>query len=225
MFRYGNCRLGDRHILEIVGKNPELTYVDAKICPNRRVFTIDNPNWNITGLTIEDFSSEWGAPFGSKELILKPGKSIQIEVACTDLSVAYVDMPKGGIIDVFIDNKFKLSQTTNIPFVDSDKNDNFIENRKGILNLCFGLHKVRLEAKEASVAVLGIFTYDSRPNLNSERRLTGLATGVEILEFTLPFKARPLVICTGGLTVKKEDIYETKVKFSGTSGSYECIGE
>ena len=58
MFRYGNCRLGDRHILEIVGENPELTYVDAKICPNRRIFTIDNPNWNISGLKIEDFTSE-----------------------------------------------------------------------------------------------------------------------------------------------------------------------
>jgi hypothetical protein len=82
-----------------------------------------------------------------------------------------------------------------------------------------------LEAKGAPVALLGIFTYDSRSNLNSERRLTGLATGGEIVEFTSPFKTRPLVICTGGLSVKNEDIFETKVKFSGTSGSYECIGE
>lgn len=225
MFRYGRCRLGDRHILEIVGENAELTYVDAKICPNRRIFTIDNPNWNIPGLMIEDFYSEWGAPYGSKKITLEPGKYVEIEVVCTDVSVAYVDKPDGGTLEIFVDDLLRSSQPSNTGFVDTDKKVNFLENRKGILNLGFGLHKVRLEAKEAPVALLGIFTYDSRSNLNSERRLTGLATGGEILEFTLPFKTRPLVICTGGLSVKKEDISETKVKFSGTSGSYEVIGE
>jgi hypothetical protein len=225
MFRYGRCSLGDRHILEISGTNPELTYVDSKICPNRRTYFTDNPEWNIPGLTVEDFASEWGAPYGAKKIVLEPGKSIEIEVACTDFSVAYVDMPKGGTLNIFSDDVLKLFQPTNIPFIDTDKETSFIENRKGILNLGFGLHKVRLEAKEAPVVVLGIFTYDSRSNLNSERRLKGLATGGETLEFTLPFKARPLVICTGGLSVRNEDIFETKVKFSGTSGSYECIGE
>ena len=134
-------------------------------------------------------------------------------------------MPKGGTLSVIVDNQPKVSQPTNLAFVDTDKKANFLENRKGILNLGFGLHKVRLEAKEASVAVLGIFTYDSRSNRNSERRLTGLATGGEILEFTLPFRTRPLVICSGGLSVKKDDISDLKVKFSGTSGSYEVIGE
>jgi hypothetical protein len=225
MFRYGRCRLGDRHILEIVGENAELTYVDAKICPNRRIFTIDNPNWNISDMTTEDFASDWGSPYGSKKLILKPGKSIEIEVACTDVSVAYIDMPHGGTLNVIIDNKLKLSQNTNISFIDSDKKANFLENRKGILNLGFGLHKIVIETKDSPVAVLGIFTYDSRSNLNSERRLAGMAAEGEILEFSLPFKARPLVICSGGLSVKKDDIAENRVKFSGTSGSYEIIGE
>jgi hypothetical protein len=225
MFRHGRCSLGDRHILEIVGKNAELTYVDSKICPNRRFFTIDNPNWNISGLPVEDFASEWGAPYGSRKIILKPGKSVEIEVVGSDISIAYVDMSKGGVLNVYVDNKLKLSQKTNVPFIDTDTKVNFIENRKGILNLGFGIHKVRLEAKDEPVAILGIFSYDSRPNLNSERRLVGLAIGGEVLDFTLPFKARPLVICTGGLSVKNEDIGETKVKFSGTSGSYEIIGE
>lgn len=225
MFRYGRCRLGDRHILEIAGENAELTAVDAKICPNRRMLTVDNPNWKISGKSIENFTSEWGAPYGSKKVVLKPGQSIEIEVACTDVSVAYVDMPYGGVLDVFVDNQLKLSQPANVPFVDTDKKDNFLENRKGILNLGFGLHKVRLEAKEAPVSILGIFTYDSRSNLDSERRLAGLACGGEIVEFTLPFKTRPLVICSGGLSVKNEDVTEAKVKFSGTSGSYEVIGE
>jgi len=166
-----------------------------------------------------------GERLGSKKVILEPGKSIEIDVVCTDVSVAYIDMPKGGTLNVIVDNQQKLSQPTNLAFIDTEKKANFIENRKGILNLGFGLHKVHLEAKEASVSVLGIFTYDSRPNLNSERRITGLATGGEIIEFTLPFKARPLVICNGGLSVKNEDIFETKVKFSGTSGSFICIGE
>jgi len=225
MFRYGRCSLGDRHILEITGQNAELTYVDAKVCPNRRMLTIDNPNWNISGHRIESFTSEWGAPYGSKKVTLKPGQSIEIEVACTDVSAAYVDMSNGGVLDVYIDNQLKLSQPTNVPFVDTNKKANYLENRKGILNLGFGVHKVRLEAKEGSVAILGVFTYDSRSNLNSERRLTGLANGGETLEFTLPFRARPLVFCSGGLSVKKEDITETKVEFSGTSGSYEVIGE
>jgi hypothetical protein len=225
MFRHGRCSLGDRHILEIGGENGELTSVDAKICPNRRMLAVDNPNWKISGQKIENFTSEWGAPYGSKKIVLKPGQTIEIEVVCTDVSVAYVDMPAGGVLDVFVDNQLKLSQPANVAFVDTDKKDNFMENRKGILNLGFGLHKVRLQAKGSPVAVLGIFTYDSRSNQNSERRLAGLATGGETVEFTLPFKARPLVICSGGLSVKKEDISESKVKFSGTTGSYQIVGE
>lgn len=226
MFRHGNVSLGDRHILEIVGQNAELTYVDSKICTNRRTFIVDNPNWNNPiGSIIQDFDSEWGAPYGSKKLILEPGKSAEIEVVCTDISVAYVDMQSGGTLNIFVDNQLNLSQPANMPFIDTDKKVNFLENRKGVLNLGFGLHKVRLEAKDAPVAVLGIFTYDSRPNRTFERRLTGLATGGEAIEFTLPFKSRPQVICTGGLTVKKEDISERKVIFSGNAGSYEVIGE
>jgi hypothetical protein len=73
--------------------------------------------------------------------------------------------------------------------------------------------------------VLGLFSYDSRSNHSFERRLTGIARGGEVLEFTLPFRTRPLVLCTGGLTVKKENIYKDKVLFSGASGSYQVIGE
>lgn len=225
MFRFGRCRLGDRHILEIAGENAELTAVDAKICPNRRFLTVENPNWKIPGKRIENYTSEWGAPYGSKKVVLKPGQSAAIDVACTDISVAYVDLPSGGVLDVFVDNLLKLSQPANKAFVDTDKKENFLENRKGILNLGFGLHKVRLEVREAPVSILGIFTYDSRSNLDSERRLSGIATGGETVEFSLPFKSRPLVICSGGLSINIEDITETKVKFSGTSGSYEVIGE
>ncbi|SDM71627.1 hypothetical protein [Kriegella aquimaris] len=225
MFRHGRTRLGDRHILEIKGDNPVLTYVDSKINPNRRFFPMDNPNWNINGINTEEFVSEWGAPYGSKMMTLKPGKYLEIDVLGTDLSIAYVDNPHGGILDVYIDGELKLSQPSNVGFVDIDRKTNFLENRKGILNLGYGMHKVRLEAKNSAVKVLGVFSYDVRPNRDAERRVTGLASGGEVLEFSLPFKARPFVICGGGLSVETEDISKSSVKFSGGSGSFEIIGE
>jgi len=53
----------------------------------------------------------------------------------------------------------------------------------------------------------------------------GFANGKEVVKFSLPFKAKPIVICTGGLKVKSEDISKISVLFSGTTGSYEIIGE
>ncbi len=225
MFRYGRTRLGDRHILEIKGANSTLTHVDSKINPNRRFFPMDNLNWKANGIKILEFSSEWGTPYGSKMITLMPGEFVEIDVLCTDLSVAYVDNPEGGVLEVYVDDELRLSQASNIGFVDTDNNVNFLENRKGILNLGFGLHKVRLEAKQKHINVLGIFSYDSRPNLDSERRITGLASGGEVMEFSLPFKARPLVICSSGLSVETENISKTNVRFSGDYGSFEIIGE
>jgi hypothetical protein len=225
LFRYGRCSLGDRHILEITGENAMLSFVDAKICPDRFFYPIDNPNWKISGPVFEEFNSEWGAPYGTKVVTLEPGRSVEIEVACTDISVAYADMPNGGTFEVFVDSKLKLSQAADVGFIDTDSKVNYLENRKGILNLGYGLHKIRIEAKGAAIKIFGIFTYDSRSNHNAERRFFGLARGGEMIEFSLPFRSRPLVICTGGLTVRSEDIDETKVIFSGTSGSYQIIGE
>jgi hypothetical protein len=226
LFRYGRTRLGDRHILEITGANAKLTYVDSKINPGRMFFPVIHQKWNFDDpVKAVDFNSEWGAPFGSKMITLKKQRSACIDVVCTDISVAYVDRPDGGILDVYVDGKLMLSQPTNQAFTDSDKKIIYCENRKGILNLGFGLHSVRTESGNGSVDLLGIFTYDSRPNRQSERRITGTASGGDTVEFSLPFRARPFVICTGGLTVRNEDISETKVKLSGTSGTYEIIGE
>jgi hypothetical protein len=225
MFRFGRCTTGDRHILEITGRNAMLTYVDAKINPARRFFPVDNPNWEITDMAAEDFQSEWGAPYGTKKIIIEKGKYAEIEVVCTDISVAYADRPDGGILDVFVDGNLKISQSTGIPFIDTDKKANFIENRKGIPDLGYGIHKVRVEARNAPVILLGVFTYDSRSNRSSERRLEGLAKGGEAIVFSLPFRARPVVICNGGLTINPENITPEKVTFSGTSGSYQITGE
>jgi hypothetical protein len=225
LFRHGRCSLGDRHILELTGDNAKLTYVDSKICPNRNFYSIDHPNWNIPEQKIEVFNSEWGAPYGSKKVTLIPGESIKIEIIGTDISVAYVDHQNGGILKVIVDDQPKMLQAANIPYVDTDKKNWFIENRKGISGLHYGLHTIHIEAKDAPVTVLGVFTYDSRPNQDAERRLVGFANGKEVVKFSLPFKAKPIVICTGGLKVKSEDISKISVLFSGTTGSYEIIGE
>ena len=225
MFRHGRTGLGDRHILEIEGENAKLTYVDAKINPNRRFFPVSNPNWNLFGQPIVPFHSEWGAPYGSEKVTLEPGKFIEIEVVCTDISVAWVDNPDAGSLEIYVDEQLKKTQACNNGFTDTDQKVNYLENRKGILNLGFGLHKVRIQAKESAVDVLSLFTYDSRSNLDAERRLTGLAVGGETLKFTRPFKTRPLIICSGDLSVDTEDISSTEVRFSGSNGSYIIIGE
>ena len=91
----------------------------------------------------------------------------------------------------------------------------------------YGLHHIRIEAMDKPVAVLGIFTYDSRSNRSSERRLTGQAVGGETITFSQPFKARPMVISHGeGLRVQPEKITKNQVTFSGKGrGTYEVIGE
>lgn len=225
MFRHGRTTLGDRHILEIAGDNAKLTYVDSKINPNRRFFPVSNPNWNLTGHLIEAFDSEWGAPYGTEKITLNPGEYIEIEVACTDISVAWVDDPDAGTLEIFVDDQLMKSQPCNEGFIDTDGKVHYLENRKGILNLGFGLHNVRLSAKNAPVDVLSVFTYDSRSNLSAEQRLTGLAVGGETVEFSRPFKTRPIVICSGGLSVNTKDIFKTEVRFSGETGSYVVIGE
>jgi hypothetical protein len=226
MFRYGNCKLGDRHVLEVPGSKSKLTYVDSKVCNNRRYIGIDQANWQLSGKKPVPFESEFGAPFGSQMVELKPGESINIDVIATDLSIAYVDKENGGTLTVSVDGKERLQQPTNIPYTDSEKKKHFMENRKGILDLGYGLHHVTLKAEKAPVLILGVFAYDSRPNRQFERRLNGIVSAGETIKFTLPFQARPVVICNGKLQVKPNDITKTSVTFSGTgSGFYEIVGE
>ena len=162
LFRHGRTRLGDRHVLEIVGKGAKLTAVDAKVCPHRRFLGVENPRWNRNESPVTPFQSEWGAPYGTRQLLLQPGKSIAIDVVCTDVSVAYLDRPDGGTLTVLVDKVPKLQQPTNVPFVDQARQKHYMENRKGILGLGYGLHTVQLQAVSKPVVVLGVFTYDSR---------------------------------------------------------------
>jgi len=225
-FRHGRCRLGDRHILEIAGENAKLTAVDAKVCPHRRHLGVDNPAWRLGDAAVADFASEWGAPYGSKQVVLQPGASAEIEVIGTDVSVAYVDAPQGGALKVSIDGVERLAQPTNAPFVDIAKREHFMENRRGILGLGFGEHTVRVEAADGPVALLGVFVYDSRSNRANERRLIGRASPGETVAFSASFRARPVVICHGGLAAQPADVSAREVAFSGESrGTYEVVGE
>jgi hypothetical protein len=222
----GSCRLGDRHILELGGKGARLTAVDAKICPDRTFVGVDSPQWVLHGAAVVPFASAWGAPYGAHQAVVGAGNAVEIDVVCTDVSVAYADTADGGDLRVLVDGVEKLLQPSNAAFVDIEGRAQFMENRKGILGLGFGLHTVRVEAVRADVAVLGIFAYDARSNRAMERRLVGHAVPGEKLAFSLPFRARPVVLAHGGPEARPEDVTRTGVVFSGrAAGMYEIVGE
>jgi hypothetical protein len=226
LFRFGRTRLGDRHILEIEGKGAVLTAVDAKVCPNRRFFPVSSGRWKAGGLPPAPFASEWGAPYGDTAIVLQPGKTLAIEVVATDVSLAYVDEKDGGGLNVRVDGEEKLVIEADKPYVTVDKRTFYLENRKGILGLPYGLHRVEVEAVDKPVRVLGLFAYDSRPNRAAERVLRGFAAAGETVTFSAPFRARPLVRCGGGLTARPEDITPRSVTFSGQGqGWFEVVGE
>lgn len=226
LFRHGRCRLGDRHVLELAGKGAKLTYVDAKTCPNRRWLGVENPRWQLDGAKVVQFASSFGSPYGTNSIALAPGRSITIDAVLTDVSVAYADRPEGGILKVLVDDRPRLNQQTNIPYVDQAGREHYMENREGILGLPYGLHTVRLEAVDRPVTILGIFAYDSRSNRRNERRLVGYASPGETLTFSASFAARPIVICHDGLQARPEDITPSQVTFSGEAvGAYEVIGQ
>ncbi len=226
LFRHGRCRLGDRHILELTGPEARLTAMDAKVCPNRRWFPVDHPLWQRPEVPVAEFASTVGAPYGNRQLLLSPGQSLSIDVVGTDLSVAYADQAEGGTLSVLVDGQEQLAVATDQPYVTQAGESRFLENRKGILGLGYGWHRVKLQAKETPVAVLGLFTYDARPNRTGERVVRGFAAPGETIRFSAPFRCRPVVVTSGGLVVSCPATTATEVTFSGTApGSFEAIGE
>ena len=226
MFRFGRTSLGDRHILEIEGPGAVLTAVDAKVCPGRRLLPVDAAVWELAGLKRTPFESVWGSPYGSVSVDVPPGTRVAADVVATDLSVAYVDQPEGGGLRVVVDGQERLLIETDKPYTDAGGRSIYLENRKGILGLPYGIHRVELEAVDRGVRILGLFTYDSRPNNRSERRLRGTAAAGETVRFSTMFSARPLVFCLPPLAVRKADIHRDRVTFSGEGeGFYEVIGE
>ncbi|MEI6500498.1 MAG: hypothetical protein WCP21_05645, partial [Armatimonadota bacterium] len=226
MCTYGRLSLGDRHVFELVAEQADLGPVDLKTCANRQWLGVDNPRWALGGATVGTFASQWGAPYGEKQVIVRPGQALEIEAVGTDLSVAYADAKAAGSLKITVDGRAPLTLKANVPFKDSKGVEWFMENRKGLRELGYGTHHVKIEAVAGTVAVLGLFTYDSRSNRQEERQMTGTALPGEGVTLTPPYKARPVVLCSGGLTVKTEDVTPTQVKFSGTgAGGYQIVGE
>ena len=223
---YGRLRLGDRHLIEVIGETPSIVAVDCKVCPQRRFIPISSPCWLKQVKKIVPFKSNWGFPYGKDSLILEKGESCEIDVVGTDFSIAYVDHSGYGTLCVLLDNKEILVQPTDIPFVDSEGKEHFLENRKGILHLPFGLHRVKVQARGARIQILGMFVYDSRPNRAAERCVSGTAAPGETVTFSPSFRARPVVYCAGELKCRTSDIKPSEVTFCGTgSGTFTAVGE
>jgi hypothetical protein len=161
-FAIGRLSLGDRHIVEVTGTNAQLVAVDAKTVLNRQWAGVEHPRWRLGGLRPRPFASQWGAPFGSWQVIVPAGQSVEIELAGTDFSIAYADQPQGGVMRVEVDGREVLRQPTNEPFTDAAGRRLFMENRRGIRGLPDGLHAIRVTADGGEVLLLGGFSYDTR---------------------------------------------------------------
>ena len=113
-------------------------------------------------MNIENFESEWGAPYGEELFKIPVGNKLEIDIIGNTISIAYHDSKNGGQLEVFIDGEKKLVQDTNVPFVDSTGKEHFIENRRAIAGLEPGTHHVELKAKNAEVAILGVYEYQTQ---------------------------------------------------------------
>jgi hypothetical protein len=221
LFRFGNLTLGDRHIVELAAEAPQFTGFDAKVCPNRQFISISSPLWQGDHKAPLEYASQTGFPYGTHILILESGQSISIDAIGSDFSVVWVDAEGGGKLQAVIDGEEAFTTSTAEPFQFQDGTRLYLENRKGILDRPYGVHKLKLTAREGTVRLMGLFTYDKRSNRANERVLRGYAVPGEVVVFHPPFKAIPLVnsVCP------VEQINLNQVKFGNAPGFYEIIGE
>ncbi len=226
-FAKGRLSLGDRHIVEVSGNESAFIAADSKMAVNRQWRAIGYAPWRLSvKMEMLHYHSEWGAPYGETLATLSPDITASLSFTGTDVSIAYVDAADGGEMVVLVDGEEKLRTSTSQPFTDAEGKTLYMENRKGIRGLPYGWHEVVVKSASKTVHLLGAFTYDLRPNRSAERIERGESRGGDVITFSAPFKARPLVICHDGLTVNIEDVTTTSVKFSGEGlGSYEIVGE
>lgn len=225
-FAVGRLALGDRHVVEVTGNRSRLVAVDCKLAPGRQWVPVSSLRWGLSVLKLEPFASQWGAPYGTQLVLVPAGKTVELELTGTLWSVAYVDRPDGGQLVVEVDGQPALRVPTNVPFTTADGRRLLMENRKATAPFPYGMHLVRVTAADGPVALLGVFAYDTRSNQRNERVLRGTAQPGESLEFSPPFRARPMVLLSGGLRVNGPDLSAERAQFSGTGpGSYEIVGE
>lgn len=223
-FVIGALPLGERHIIEVTGEGDEIVAADAKSALGRLWYPIQSGSWHGKPAEPTPFTSLWGAPYGSQRLTLAPGQKASLEWIGTACSVAWLHQPEGGTLVATVDGKELLRRKTGETFALEGGEPLYMEDRGGITGLPFGVHRLEVEAHDHPIALLGAWSYDTRPNRNAERTEYGIATPGQQITFAAPFAATPLVIAHGGLKV--EAVSPTAVTFSGESaGSYQVIGE
>ena len=218
-FRHGRLSFGDRHVVEL-SKDYKFTGLDAKISPKRYYTGVESKLFK--GITkVLPYKSLTGFPYGRFITVLKPGEKVQIDLAGNGFSVAWVDSPKGGILQAEVDGKKYFETATDMPYVTQTKEKIFMENRKGISGLPYGVHTVTLKAVKAPVTIMGVFAYDMRSNSSWQKVIHGTADNSEF-KFQPAFNAVPLIDCRGTLKVKS--VTPEKAVFSG-SGTFTAAGE
>jgi hypothetical protein len=225
-FALGLLSLGDRHVVEVTGTDARLVAADCKVIVGRQWIGAESPRWTLGTLHPQAFASDWGAPYGSQQVVIPANGSVEIDFPGTDFSVAYVDRPGGGRLRVQVDGRDALDEPTDRPFTTAGGEKRFLENRKGIRHLPYGQHWIRVKAEEGPVALLGLFSYDTRCNRSGERILRGTAYPGETVQFVPPFASRPFVLLTGGLRFTPANLTPGELRLGGTSaGQYEIVGE
>lgn len=240
-YRHGRLTFGDRHVVEV-----EAPFVfnamDTKLSPNRYYTGIESKLF--TGVKkVSAFQSKTGFPYGRYVTTLQPGESCQVQLIGNGFSVAWVDTEKGGLLQADVDGEKVFEQATNVPYVTLTKEKLFMENRKGIQGLAFGVHTITLKALKAPVTVMGVYSYDMRSNTKNQRVIHGVAADSEFsieptffqylfpakkvvadseFRFEPAFKAVPVMQCYGTLKIKS--ITPQKAVFSG-SGHFVATGE
>ncbi len=221
-FRHGNLTLGDRHVVEIRGENAAISAIDMKTVNGRQFYPVSSKLWSKPS-EATPFESKWGAPYGADAVTLAADTTAEISVPATDLSIAYADAENGGVLVLLVDGAEALRLPTDQPFKALDGTSHFMENRKGVLHLPYGMHKVTVKAENAPIRLLGLFAYDTRPNRDAERVVNGIAVAGEKFTFIPPFKATPVIHVFGDLKISEAT--PNSATFTGTGGSFMAIGE
>ena len=218
-FRHGRLALGDRCVVEI-SKPYVFNALDSKNSPFRHYTGVESKLFKgVKAVTA--YASQTGFPYGRHVTVLQPGESCQVQLSGNAFAVAWVDTPKGGALQAEVDGKKVFEQPTNVPYTFIDKTKAFIENRKGIQGMPFGVHTITLKAVRAPVTLMGVYSYDTRSNTQNERTVRGIVCDGEY-RFSPAFKATPLIQTFGTLKVKS--VTPEKAVFTG-SGHFAATGE
>ena len=159
-FAYGRLETGRRHVVEIIGTNPRIIAADNKVASSKTFFPAGSPSWDKTA-KVEDFKSEWGAPYGSRCFILQEGEKIEITSKGNLFSVAYIDEKDGGTFEIHAGGNKRKKIRTDIPFLCSEGKSHYIENRAALTANPCTKRKITVKCLSGRVRILGLYSYDT----------------------------------------------------------------